>query len=81
MRLRHQIIYVLIAYPFGVFAVDYILVCQDPYWYDNSPRAEYIPLADRWQFALLAVLQKSAIEWMPILGLIILALWWIDRYH
>jgi cytochrome b561 len=53
MNLRQRIILTIVAYPVIVYTIAYISVCLNPYWYDNSPRPEYIPPADRWGWALL----------------------------
>ena len=53
MKLRQQIILTVVTYPFILYAISFIAVCFNPYWYDNSPRPEYIPLADRWGWAFL----------------------------
>ena len=53
MSLRQRIILTVIAYPFIVYAVAFLAVCLNPYWYDNSPNPEYIELSDRWGWALM----------------------------
>lgn len=53
MNLRQRIILTVVSYPFVIYAISFILVCLDPYWYDNSPYPEYIPLSDRWSWALV----------------------------
>jgi hypothetical protein len=53
MNLPQQIILIVVSYPFIIYAIAFITICIEPYWYDNSPRPEYIPLADRWGWALL----------------------------
>jgi hypothetical protein len=53
MSLRQRIILTVVTYPVIVYTIAYISVCLNPYWYDNSPRPEYIPLAERWGWALL----------------------------
>jgi hypothetical protein len=52
MKLRQRIILTVVAYLVIVYAIAFVGVCLNPYWYDNSPRPEYIPLAERWVWAL-----------------------------
>lgn len=72
MNLRQRIILIVVSYPFIVYAIAYISVCIDPYWYDNSPRPEYIPWEERWVWALLVWL--FYIFWGSPLLLAIIAL-------
>lgn len=56
MTLRQRIILIVVSYPLFVYAIAYIAVWIDPYWYDNSPRPEYIPWEERWIWALFVSL-------------------------
>jgi hypothetical protein len=53
MNLRQRIIWIVITYPFVIYAIACVSVWLSPYWYDNSPNAEYIPISERWLVALL----------------------------
>jgi hypothetical protein len=52
MNLRQRIILIVALYPVIVYAIAYLALCLDPYWYDNSPRPEYIPWSERWLWVL-----------------------------
>ena len=47
MHVRRQIRNVIICYQLVVYAIAYVSVCVDPYWYDDSPKGEYIPWPER----------------------------------
>jgi hypothetical protein len=53
MNLRDRIILTVAAYPLLVYAVAYGMVWISPYWYDGKPDLEYIPVSERWSFALI----------------------------
>lgn len=66
MTLRQRITLILVSYPLIVYAIAYIAVCLDPYWYDPYPIREYIPWPARWAWAL--VLSWFYIFWgLPLL--------------
>ncbi|WP_373538532.1 hypothetical protein [Chamaesiphon sp.] len=52
MTLRQQIIVATISYAVIIYAISYLEVWMNPYWYDNSPNLEYIPVSERWVWAL-----------------------------
>lgn len=53
MNLRSRIIVTVAAYPLLVYALAYGMVWISPYWYDGKPDLEYIPVSQRWSFALI----------------------------
>lgn len=66
MNLRQRITLIVVSYPLIVYAIAYIEVCINPYWYDNSPTLEYIAWPDRWAWAL--VLSWFYVFWgLPLL--------------
>ncbi|MGL5065761.1 MAG: hypothetical protein ACRC62_37810 [Microcoleus sp.] len=78
MNLRQRIIYIVVSYPFIVYAIAYIAVCLDPYWYDPYPLREYIPQSDRWAWAL--VLSWFYIFWgLPLLLAVIALMFYLSR--
>lgn len=50
MNLRQRIILIVVSYAFIVYVFSYVVVCIDPYWYDNTVQ-EYIPWEQRWGWA------------------------------
>jgi hypothetical protein len=48
VNLRQRIIWIVITYPFVIYAIAYVSAWLNPYWDDNSPIAEYIPRSERW---------------------------------
>ena len=53
MNLRNQIIVTFTVYPLVVYALAYGMVWISPYWNDGKPDLEYIPVSERWSFALI----------------------------
>ena len=53
MNLRNRIILTVAAYSLLVYALAYGIVWNSPYWYDGKPDLEYIPVSERWSFALV----------------------------
>jgi hypothetical protein len=52
MNLRQRIILIVVAYPVIICAFFFVAVCLSPYWYDNSTKPEYIPMSDRFGWAV-----------------------------
>jgi hypothetical protein len=52
MNLYQRIILTIVSYSVIIYAIAYIEVWTNPYWYDNSPRLEYIPVSEWWIWAL-----------------------------
>lgn len=50
MNLRQRITLIVVSYAFIVYVFSYVVVCIDPYWYDNTVQ-EYIPWEQRWGWA------------------------------
>ncbi len=83
MNLRQRIILIVIGYPVVIYALWFIEVCINPYWYDNSTIPEYIPMSDRFGWALGLSLLFYFSGWGVLLTLatITIAFYLSKRYH
>ncbi len=50
-QLAREAVFVLLKFHLAVYAASFLLECVHPYWEDNGVR-EFIPLGDRWRWAL-----------------------------
>ena len=83
MNLRQRIILIVIAYPILICAIAYIAVCLSPYWYDNSTRPEYIPMSDRfgWAVGLTFLCYFSGWGVLLTLATIMVTVYLSQRHH
>jgi hypothetical protein len=78
MNLRQRIILILALYPVVVYAIAYLSLCLNPYWYDNSPRPLYIPWSERWLWVLWPSFLYILVG-LPLLFATIALILYIDR--
>jgi hypothetical protein len=83
MNLRQRIILIVIAYPVIICAIAFIAVCLSPYWYDNSIKPEYIPMSDRfgWAVGLCFLFYFSGWGVLLTLATIAIAIYLFNRHH
>jgi hypothetical protein len=74
MNLRQQIILIVIAYPVIIYALLFVEVCLNPYWYDNSTKPEYIAMSDRFGWAVGLTLLFYFSGWGVLLTLATIAI-------
>jgi hypothetical protein len=77
MNLQKQIILLVAAYTFVVYVFSYVLVCLDPYWYDNGVQS-YIDWSERWGWAALIGLYYLFLG-LPILFAVIALIYYLYK--
>jgi hypothetical protein len=77
MSLTRKVILSVFAYLLLAYLIAFVLVCIDPYWYDSSPRPEYIPWSDRWGWALVFWWYKIVPFGLPlvVVAIVIVICW------